>query len=278
MQLTKYAFLLLSLCLTFTFVSCNIEPFDGEIPEQTNTNLPSSCDEATLNTANAAQAFAEASSSSENYSDLCSAYKAALEHQIELCGDDDGVFQTLINSLNCGDGNSGGETPSVTVRAFMTANINGQEYNDMKPNGYLFFPGGVSVNDFLSRPDDDYILIQGNSGYTKPTILADTDREINLRIPKPLWKEGSYVLYDEFNDVFEGVCFYTFFGLNKAGEVSTKELPGEIVISKFDLDERVITGTFKFEYILVYEDGTPDEGPYEVTGTFDYSLDDEFFD
>lgn len=33
MQLTKYVFLLLSLCLTFTFVSCNIEPFDGDITQ-----------------------------------------------------------------------------------------------------------------------------------------------------------------------------------------------------------------------------------------------------
>ncbi len=144
----------------------------------------------------------------------------------------------------------------------------------MKPNGYLFFPGGASVNDSFTRSDDDYLVIQGNSGYKNPTTISLTDREINLKIPSIYWKEGTYVLYD----VFEGVCYYTFFGIDRDANISVVDKVGEITISKFSLEDKIIEGTFKFEYILVNDDDDSEEGPFQVTGTFDYSLDDEFFD
>ncbi|WP_203258258.1 hypothetical protein [Hyunsoonleella ulvae] len=103
MQLTKHVFLLLSLCATLVIISCNIEPFEGEVNGQTNSDKPASCEEAILNTASAAQAFAEVSSSSENYQNLCNVYKTALENQIELCGDEGGIIQIIVNSLSCGE-------------------------------------------------------------------------------------------------------------------------------------------------------------------------------
>lgn len=282
MNYFKTLFPILGILLLTIVSSCNIEPYEGEIQDQIDDDKldkPDSCVEATQNTADAGAVFIGASSGDANYFELCNAYKTALEYQIELCGDQGGVLQIIIDNLDCGEDNGDdGDTPPASIKAFMTANINGLEYNDMKPNGYLFFPSGVSINDFFSRADEDYILIQGNNEYQNPTLITDTGREINLRVPKSLWKEGTFTLYDDLNDIDEGVCFYTFFGLNKPGDVFTKELPGEIIITKFDLDERIIQGTFEFEYMMVKESDDSEEGPFKVTGTFDYSLDDEYFD
>lgn len=264
--------------------SCNIEKIDGELSEQINDDKDSpieeepatTCEEAILNATNLASSFATATES--NYIEMCNAYKTVLQQQIDLCGDDGGTLQFVLD--NIGDCNpiaigGGNETD---VRAFMTANINGDQYDDMKPNSYLFFPGGVSVNGFFTRDDDDYLVMQGNSGYKNPTFIDVADREINLKIPKANWKEGTYVLYDDLNDVFEGVCYYTFFAFNQPGSIIQIDHVGEITISKFSLEEKLIEGTFKFEYSLLDENTEEQEGPFKVTGTFDYSLDDEYFD
>ena len=60
-----------------------------------NNNL--SCDDATSATLEAAIAFN--ASTSANYSELCADYKAALETQIDVCGDADGDLQALIDDL-----------------------------------------------------------------------------------------------------------------------------------------------------------------------------------
>lgn len=259
-------------------LSCNIEPYGGDITEDSIDTLPTTCEEAATNTSNAALNFANAATSDSNYHELCSAYKNALQNQLTICGDQTGTFQSLIDALgDCeGDDGTGGNTNSV--HAFMTANIDGTQYNDMKPNGYLFFPGGVTVNDYFSRSDDDYILIQGNNNYKNPSSTGSAvTREINLRLPSINWKEGTFALYDEYNDVFEGVCFYTFIRFDYPENIEKKDLVGEIIVSKFSLEERIIQGTFEFKYMLIDKNDNSESGPFNVTGTFDYTLDDEFF-
>ena len=234
---------------------------------------PTDCDTVKL-AANAAQT-AYANASAEDYSILCNAYKMALQLQIQACGDPNGSLASNINALgDCTLNGGGGNTDH---HAFMTANIDGIQYNDMKPNGYLFFPQGVLVNDFFSRPDDDYILIQGTNGYRFPTVLDPTDREIDLRLPTTYWKEGTFTLYNADNDVFEGVCFYDFIRFDYPSNITKKDLVGEIIVSKFSLVEKVIQGTFEFEFMLLDRNDNSETGPFVVTGTFDYALDDEFF-
>lgn len=278
MSVSRYLFLFfISLCI---LNSCNVEPFEGETQEQIDNNKPTSCEEAVLKTAEASQAFVNTSSTSSNYAELCNTYKTALEDQIESCGDEGGVIQTIIDSLTCGTSTGGGPVVLVEPRAFMTAVINGEAYDDMKPNSYLLFPGGVGVNGFFTRSDDDYISIKGTNGYRNPATVASTDREIDLYIPSVFWKEGTYPMYDiDDNDTFEGVCYYDFIDASTfTGDFQNKINTGEIIITKFSLTERIITGTFSFQYKLVNENDNSEQGPFDVTGTFDYSLDDEFFD
>ncbi|MBC3758766.1 hypothetical protein H7U19_10155 [Hyunsoonleella sp. SJ7] len=88
--------------LALIFVSCNIEPFEGEVPEQTDNSggpIASNCSEATQNTAEVALTFQGVSISDSNYGEFCNAYKKALEDQIALCGDQDGTLQILLDAL-----------------------------------------------------------------------------------------------------------------------------------------------------------------------------------
>jgi hypothetical protein len=56
-----------------------------------------SCEDATAATLAAMQAFQNATN--ENYTDLCNAYKEALQDQIDSCGDTDGTLQAIIDDL-----------------------------------------------------------------------------------------------------------------------------------------------------------------------------------
>lgn len=237
-----------------------------------NSAQPNNCDQIDIILVSAKVAFDNASDS--NYAQLCNNYRSALQLKIITCGDTDESLQAIVDILgNCIPVGNGS-----TEQGFMTANIDGEQFNDMKPNGYLFFGESVDVNGFFTRNDDDYLIIQGNSGYQIPLTINVTDKEINLNIPSTLWEEGTFDLYNEATDVDSPVIYYTFFIYTEPENYYKNNLMGEITIKKFDLTERFIQGTFEFEYEFVSEIDGSTLGPYKVTGTFDYALDDEFFD
>jgi len=64
-----------------------------------NNTSPATCDEAIAASAAAAGAFDAATD--ENYVQLCNEYKDALEDQIDVCGDDSGDLQDIIDGLDC---------------------------------------------------------------------------------------------------------------------------------------------------------------------------------
>ncbi len=79
--------------------------------DDNNNNNDLTCSEATANTAAAADAYANATSA--DYNAKCVAYKAALEAQIDACGDDSGALQIMIDGL--GDCSVAANTGSITV-------------------------------------------------------------------------------------------------------------------------------------------------------------------
>lgn len=84
--------------LNIVVVSCNIEPYEGDIPDGP---VVLTCPEAIQNSADAALAFSNATS--ENYAQACADYKAALIAQLNFCGDDTGTLQLVIDGLgDCG--------------------------------------------------------------------------------------------------------------------------------------------------------------------------------
>ena len=62
-----------------------------------NNNAEPTCEEVTAKTATAKTAFDNATAS--NLTELCNAYKAALQKQINVCGDTSGALQAIITDL-----------------------------------------------------------------------------------------------------------------------------------------------------------------------------------
>lgn len=117
--------LVLLICVTaFIFVSCQNEPYEGEIP---SSGL--NCETAIANTAQAALSFLSAND--DNYTQLCIAYRNALQAQILACGDPDGSLQTAINALgDCtvtvtmeDDCDSASDEVDAAELAFQNANV-----------------------------------------------------------------------------------------------------------------------------------------------------------
>jgi hypothetical protein len=73
-------------------LGCQNEPYEGDFPTENNT-----CLSTMQATANAAQNFL--TSTDDDYSLFCQIYRDALEDEIEICGDEDGSLQLLLETL-----------------------------------------------------------------------------------------------------------------------------------------------------------------------------------
>lgn len=144
---------LLSLFIILTAFTCENEPLEGEF-EQGNDL---SCEVAAQNTQNAAIAFLDVTD--ENYSQLCIAYRNALQVQIEFCGDPDGILQTQIDSL--GDCNDGTQQETELPGTWLLTAWIGDEPIDLNNDGI------ESIN-FLDEIDC----------YTNETLLFNTDNTV----------------------------------------------------------------------------------------------------
>ena len=70
------------------------------IPISGGTNSGNlTCQQATTNLATATTNYAEVAPGDAQYTARCTAYKTALQQAITACGDTNGAFQTIINSL-----------------------------------------------------------------------------------------------------------------------------------------------------------------------------------
>lgn len=81
-------------------VNCHDEPYEGDFPTEDNN-----CLAAMLATAEASVNFANASDT--DFSILCQIYRDALQDEIEICGDEDGHLQLLLDGLgDCDNGDT----------------------------------------------------------------------------------------------------------------------------------------------------------------------------
>ncbi|OUR91054.1 hypothetical protein A9Q87_11295 [Flavobacteriales bacterium 34_180_T64] len=117
---------LLCLFVLLSAFTCENEPLEGDFTTETNV----SCEDALLNTIDAALAFANVSE--DNYTELCNDYKEALQAQIDACGDPDGSIQSGIDALgNCNPG-TGDDCENATI-AVNLALVN---FNNATPANY----------------------------------------------------------------------------------------------------------------------------------------------
>lgn len=122
---------LFSIFVLLTAFTCENEPLDGEFEAENEQ----SCAIAQQNTQNAALAFLEVTEAT--YSELCIAYRNALQAQIQFCGDPDGILQTQIESLgNCGETSPDPCDTIVVATAEAEAAYNADSTNSDLCNAY----------------------------------------------------------------------------------------------------------------------------------------------
>ncbi|WP_156115507.1 hypothetical protein [Psychroserpens sp. Hel_I_66] len=88
----KKFFALLMCVVSLTFMTCENEPLEGDF-----ATGGLSCETAAANTVQAALNLVSANQ--DNYTQLCIAYRNALQAQIEACGDPDGSIQAGVDAL-----------------------------------------------------------------------------------------------------------------------------------------------------------------------------------
>lgn len=156
--------------------------------------------------------------------------------------------------------------------AMMTANIDGVQYDHMQPFMYSAIGQDISVmNDGAPAEDLQYIKIQGtnNDGMVN-------SKQIELYIPDTKWAPGTYPLYWDMGFEMD-VCWAKMIVFSTP-DTRAIDIDGSITVTEFNLTTRRIKGTFQFTYEKLDENGDP-MGTFEVTnGTFNYGLDDEYFD
>ena len=91
----KKMFVLCTFIVLCISISCDNEPYDGDVFIDDNA-----CQLAIIATGNAATSFNAATE--DNYNLFCQVYRDALQDQIEACGDAEGTLQSIISALgNC---------------------------------------------------------------------------------------------------------------------------------------------------------------------------------
>jgi hypothetical protein len=150
--------------------------------------------------------------------------------------------------------------------AIMTANIEGVQFNNMKP--YLYDQTGIDVqvlNNTAPIGAPRYLKIQG---VTSDVLSTLTD--ISLYIPNNHWAVGTYPLTEKTNLTTSLLSQAQVDLPNTAGAPIATITAGSFTITEFNITTRRIKGTFT----LSYQKSTTPGVTYQITtGTIDYGLD-----
>lgn len=146
--LTALKSVLLFLLISIVATSCGDSNDDIDSPEDNVV-----CENLQLATSQAQEALQNATTS--DYESLCMAYQAALNLQIQECGDEDGVLQAIINGLE--DCTQVVEPPVSSAEFYITGLFNGEPIvmqTGTSANYYLGCTSGYSIN---GNPGDNII-------------------------------------------------------------------------------------------------------------------------
>ncbi len=183
------------------------------------------------------------------------------------------ICSVAQNSIWVGPINLGEATGIGSNEALMTANIAGIQYDNMVP--YVYGTTGIDVvvlNNAAPLVEPRYLWIQG---VTTDNLLASS--EISLYIPNSFWENGDYALFAFDN--LSGANFCQVKLLTNPGSVvstNNRILEGRMSITEFNVNNRIVKGTFSFSYEKFVEGKFAGEFRV-INGTFSYELDDPYF-
>ncbi len=109
-----------------------------------NSNTEDNCETAALASAEAAIEFSDATD--ENYTDLCVAYKTALQTQIGVCGDQNGELQAIIDDLGDCTQDPGQNTQGELSVTAGTLPLDFDEVNIVVEDGLVKVTGETSAS------------------------------------------------------------------------------------------------------------------------------------
>lgn len=183
------------------------------------------------------------------------------------------ICSVAQNSIWVGPINLAEATGIGSNEALMTANIAGIQYDNMVP--YFYGTTGIDVvvlNNAAPLVEPRYLWIQG---VTTDNLLASN--EISLYLPNSFWENGDYALFAFDN--LSGANFCQVKLLTNPGSVvstNNRILEGRISITEFNVNNRIVKGTFSFSYEKFVEGKFAGEFRV-INGTFSYELDDPYF-
>lgn len=163
--------------------------------------------------------------------------------------------------------------PPAGTYDFMNANVNGVQFNNMKPLGYGF-TNGSTVHTWGDNSEFNYLKLQADSN---PVPLVNGAFEINLYIPQGQWAPGTYPLIDNNDSLHDGASSSVHYIRLESYYVSVVISNGTLTVSQFDLAAKRIKGTFSYDYTVTDSNDVVSEVRHVTAGTFDYPLDDDFF-
>ena len=136
-------------------------------------------------------------------------------------------------------------------------------------------PAVMVLNPDASTDEHRYLQIQGDTSNDITTSI-----EFNFYLPDNLWQPGTYPLNNFSDWVTSSVAQITIVSEPLASPTIIKRVvegSGSIVVTEFNLTTRRVRGTFSFSYTKQVE-GSTDVQTIQVTdGTFNYALDDDYF-
>jgi fibronectin type III domain protein len=160
-----------------------------------------------------------------------------------------------------------------TTPALMTANIDGVQFNVLRPYLYSVTQTDVIVTGLAGSPDIRYLKIQGTDNNT--SINLNNSRQIDLHIPMSKWVPGTYPLFGDGANT-EDKCWATLL-LFTNPDTNGYPVAGTLTVTEFNLSTKRIKGTFEFTYEK-FDILSVSLGIFPVTnGTFNYGLDDPYF-
>ena len=206
--LMKRLSFLASIFILLTAFTCENEPLEGDF---TNEN-ELSCEMAAQNTQDAALAFLNVTD--ETYTELCIAYRNALQIQIQFCGDPDGSLQTQLNSLgNCGETN-----PDPCETATTAANEAEAAYNEDTSDANLCNAYKSALQNQISFCGDPNGSIQaiiddlGDCSSTASTgTLSVTTGTLNIQFVANSAVLNSGVVFVNGNNTEQGANYFIEF-------------------------------------------------------------------
>ena len=192
-----------------------------------------------------------------------------------LCSDSEhSVWVGPVTVTSAGTAPVDPTIPPVGTYDFMNANVNGVQFNNMKPLGYGF-TNGTTVHTWGDDNEFVYLKMQADSNQTP---LVNGEFEINLYIPEAQWLPGTYPLIDNNDSSHDGADSSVHYIRLESYSVSVIISNGTITVSEFDETARRIKGTFSYDYTVTDANENVSEVRHVTGGTFDYPLDDEYFD